>query len=477
MTRWPLRLAVASLALLLLAGGVGSGFVWGWRTRTHRIWPYEDLRDVREWYRLTFQRNSPFKDGQRYRSLQGVRPWKGERPPPLMATAELEELGYAEGTLPPLDERTGTVVLDRSRAMPGFNLIISGHRAAAELQDLDGTVLHTWAMPFERAFPDVTFPPGRKPRIYWRKVALLPEGELLAVHDHEGVLKLDRDGELLWRWRGRAHHDVTVTPEGDVWTFDRTIHRVPRVDPIDDIIEEYLVVLDGATGEERRRISLLEAFERSDYAPSLKNPPHWGDLFHANSVEVLDGTLAETIPAFRAGNALVSLRATDEIVVIDMDQERVVWSAKGPWHMQHEAGLTADGTLVLLDNQGAWPISRALEYDPITREVVWQWGGGSPPISTEASGSAHRLPNGNTLIALSNTGRGIEVTPEGGVVWEWYNPQRAGDADQFIATLFDVERIDPDRVRGWLEEAADLPGWTARTDAEAAPDAPAADGG
>lgn len=35
----------------------------------------------------------------------------------------------------------------------------------------------------------------------------------------------------------------------------------------------------------------------------------------------------------------------------------------------------------------------------------------------------------------------FEVTRDGSIVWEFYNPHRAGDQDEFIATLFRVVRI------------------------------------
>jgi len=56
-------------------------------------------------------------------------------------------------------------------------------------------------------------------------------------------------------------------------------------------------------------------------------------------------------------------------------------------------------------------------------------------------GAADRLPNGNTLITESDGGRAFEVTQQAEVVWEFYNPHRAGDNREFIATLFEVIRL------------------------------------
>ena len=52
-------------------------------------------------------------------------------------------------------------------------------------------------------------------------------------------------------------------------------------------------------------------------------------------------------------------------------------------------------------------------------EVVWQYDQGfySPFIS-----GVQRLPNGNTLITEGTSGRLLEVTSDGEVVWEYLNP-------------------------------------------------------
>ena len=47
-------------------------------------------------------------------------------------------------------------------------------------------------------------------------------------------------------------------------------------------------------------------------------------------------------------------------------------------------------------------------------------------------------------------GRAFEVTPEKEIVWEYYNPHRAGDNNELIATLHEVFRVREDYVDEWL---------------------------
>ena len=68
-------------------------------------------------------------------------------------------------------------------------------------------------------------------------------------------------------------------------------------------------------------------------------------------------------------------------------------------------------------------------------------------------GIAQRLPGGNTLIVESTAGRAIEVTPDHRVVWEFWNDERAGENDEFIATIPFMERLAPDLDLGWADRA------------------------
>ena len=79
--------------------------------------------------------------------------------------------------------------------------------------------------------------------------------------------------------------------------------------------------------------------------------------------------------------------------------------------------------LLVYDNGYHRGSSRVLELDPVTEAIVWSYES-DPPESffSNLRGSNQRLPNGNTLITESERGRVFEVSPEGEVVWEFWNP-------------------------------------------------------
>ena len=197
-------------------------------------------------------------------------------------------------------------------------------------------------------------------------------------------------------------------------------------------------------GEEQRRISMIDALKGSEFEEDWSQRIHLGgDLFHTNSIEILDGRLADKNPAFRAGNILLSMLLLDLVCIVDPDEGRVVWGKVGPYELQHDPQELDNGLVMIFDNQGAGPeASRILEMDPATWETVWSYEGTEEePFFSQTCGLAQRLPNGNTLITESDFGRAFEVTRGGDVVWEFYNPHRAGENDRYIATLMEVVRL------------------------------------
>ena len=107
---------------------------------------------------------------------------------------------------------------------------------------------------------------------------------------------------------------------------------------------------------------------------------------------------------------------------------------------------------MLFDNSGRGRVSAVEVYDLKTLALQWAYAGSeTQPFYTRFCGTSQRLPNGDTLITESDNGRAFEVTADGDIVWEFYNPHRAGENDEFIAALFRMDRLP-----------RDFPSWLAR---------------
>ncbi len=373
--------------------------------------------------------------------------------------ARLEAIGYASGSSE-ASGRSGVTRHDPARAHRGLNFYTSGHAPEAVLMDMDGKVLHRWRRGFLEVFPDYPKDWLEEGVEFWRRAHLFENGDVLAIFEGHGLIKLDRDSKLLWSSPLRAHHDLEVTPEGDIYVLTRRGHMIPRLDPDTPVLEDFVSVL-GADGREKRRVSLLEALEGSEWSRlwTTGGQRALGDIFHTNSLALLDGSLAERLPAFRRGNVLVSMLVPSLIAVVDLDAEKVVWAHAGSFREQHDPKILDNGRLLLFDNRGGGGHSRVLEFDPAQPErLAWEYvGSEAQPFFSFTCGAAARLPNGNTLVSESDAGRAFEVTPSGEIVWEFLNPHRAGENGELVATLFEMVRLPPDFPTGWAQAPSVAP--------------------
>jgi hypothetical protein len=225
---------------------------------------------------------------------------------------------------------------------------------------------------------------------------------------------------------------------------------IPRIHPSAPILEDFISVL-GPSGAEKQRVSLLEALENSPHRDLIfEGKRKQGDLFHTNTVTALDGCIEATSPPFAKGRILTSMNALGVIAVVDLPSRSIVWVRKTPPVGQHDPQVLANGNLLLFQNNEDSGHSQVLEIDPVDFDVRWSYGGSDEqPLYSKFLGAVQRLPNGNTLITESDAGRALEVTPKGEIVWQFHNPQRAGDRNQYIATLPEVLRLPADFAEGW----------------------------
>ena len=357
-------------------------------------------------------------------------------------------LGYLEGYKPATASENVTV-FNKDFAYPGLNFFVSGHGPEAILMDMEGKVLHTWhyrtACEIWKNFP--CNDPGAS---NWRRAHLFKNGDVLAIHEGIGLIKLDKDSHLLWSYTSsRApHHDLEVVENGNIYILTMEKKKIPRISKT-YVYDEFISIL-SPEGKLREEFSLIDFIENSPYAQLLDNDHvkeggFYGHILHTNTIEVFDGSLSHTSPLFKKGNVLLSLLIPSTIAIVDIDQREVVWAlGSGMWKYQHQPTLLHNGNLLLFDNHDTDNGSQVIEFNPFTQDILWEYRGNAlSTFSSETCGSNQRLPNGNTLITETDSGRAFEVTPHGTIVWEYINPFRAGKKKELIASLFEMTRINP----------------------------------
>jgi len=386
-------------------------------------------------------------------------------------TSKLYTLPYLTGYRK-APKKTGLTIFIPDKVCSGLNLFNSAHQPSAILMDIKGNILHKWQFAFKDAFPEVkeinTWYNQKHWRYFWRRAHLFDNGDLLAIYEGNGLIKIDKDSHLIWATKGSFHHDLEVV--GDkIYVLNRRLVTLPLINKKEPILEDLITILNQ-DGQILKNISILEMFENSRFARLMKGMPAAGDIFHTNTLEVFDGKLASKSPIFKKGNVLLSMRMLDTIAIADLKAKKIVWARKpGIWKTQHQPTLLDNGHMLVFNNlylkkradkaeyrrlltTNGYKLlknkiytdnqSSVIEFNPLSIAVVWEYKGDEKhKFFSLASGSCQRLPNGNTLITESDPGRAFEVTPQGQIVWEYINPYRTGKNKAKIAAILEMQRL------------------------------------
>ncbi|MBF0122113.1 MAG: hypothetical protein HQL21_01735 [Candidatus Omnitrophica bacterium] len=328
--------------------------------------------------------------------------------------------------------KAGTTIYKKDKAFSGYSIYTSDMKpdGFVNLIDMDGKIVHRWA----RRNPQSV-------KVRWEQVTPFPDGSIF-LSCHMGTID--------WQWVDvnshcidvidmpgqSAHHGAYYLKDGGFLGLVSNMIYIPFRDLMLKVQDNSLVRV-SSDGRTLKKISLRNLFaedlgyhkklgEFYDYQKDYLTRSSRGenkkpkfDPFHANNIVNLEWD----IPGIaKKGDWLVTVRHLDRIFIVAPEQERIVWQ----WgeniisHPHHATFLTGD-QILLFDNGSNKKSSRIIVVDIRSGKIVWQYGQKpGQEFFSNLRGSAQRLPNGNTLIADSDSGRAFEVTISGEVVWEWY---------------------------------------------------------
>lgn len=365
----------------------------------------------------------------------------------------LKALPYA-GFSPNADERSGVDFIDPKRSQPGFNLYTVHYLCMAELIDEHGQLIHRWK--------------AAKPGAHWAHVTLLPDGDLIVVGAENSpnpqtsvddetryLMRIGWDSRVRWQQSINAHHEAVVAPDGHIAAL--TLERRPgsEIGAKLDFRDDGITLLNAADGSFVSNVSILEML-RSDPSklklgrgvPKRAGGSGWIDLLHTNSLEFFTNTeLAKSNPLYALENVLICFRNQNSIAIVNPQKRSLIWAwGQGELYGPHDASLLPNGNILIFDNGTGRGWSRAVEVDPRTNKIIWQYQAPHPSdFYSNSKGSCQRLANGNTLIGNADNGQAFEVTTAGDIVWNYYVPHH-NDAGQRAAIVrcyrYDHDYID-----------------------------------
>ena len=364
-------------------------------------------------------------------------------------------------------EKVGVVLHSRAKAYQGYNIYCDRLASSVVLMDMEGNVVHTWTYPDDKLR-------------HWDHAIMLPGGDVVVIRKFYDVLRLDWDSNLIWRSEIDSHHELTPLPDGGLLVAAREMHmhrrlrvRFPAIVRLDeagreigrwsayDHLDEIKRTFDQRSFIDTILDSLLaERIDPETWEPltalaeSTKTEidawPLRYDQFHLNTISIIPETsVGRADRRFETGNMLICFRNINQIAVLAGDTGEVLWVwGEGDLEWPHHPTVVEGGNILIFDNGTRRKYSRVIELNPLTEEIEWEYLG-DPPGSffTPTKGSSQRLPNGNTLICEGDGGRCFEITRDGEIVWEWYNPAFRGN---YRVQIYRMIRIDPEIVKPLL---------------------------
>lgn len=267
-----------------------------------------------------------------------------------------------------------------------------------------------------------------------------PAGDmgLYGIQEDEGLIKFCLNGSVLWRVKGRFHHEVIEGEDGFVYSLIRRPKNVVNAGEtlyvLDDLIVKYAP--DGGFMEEQSiyglfhgHVSETQLSDLRDYLDGLgygeieflADRPT--ELFHTNSISLIRDDVGGL---FNKGDLLISIKNLDTIAVLDKEDYGVKWIwGKGVLENQHNPSQLSNGNIIVFDNGCKFerPHSRIIEVDPVKRGIVWEYSPEDTGVFfSRYMGGVEEIDAGKYLVTESDRGRLFMLDSKGEILWEYYLP-------------------------------------------------------
>jgi len=330
----------------------------------------------------------------------------------------------------------GVIYYDPSKTYEGYTLFAPEGGYDAWLIDMRGQIVYHWSLVHKPCFFARLLPNGNL--LYCGREEENPQGPKMDVFDQNHNL-------IATLWFGGGQYLVEIDSDNNlVWKYEDPLltHDFYRMENGHTMVIKYVQIPDDLKNEVKGGIPIEPEAPMWCDALNEVNPKgqviwEWLAYEHLDpKIDIIcplehrvEWTHMNTCTVLPDGNILGSFRHTNTICIIDKDTGNISWRwGPGELAHQHEPVMLDNGNILVFDN-GAhrafsrFNYSRVLEVNPRTNKIEWEYKA-DPPFTFFSSvcGGCQRLPNGNTLITESDSGRIFEITYEGEIVWEYISP-------------------------------------------------------
>jgi hypothetical protein len=348
-------------------------------------------------------------------------------------------LTYCSSFIPSTSKKGTSPIFDKDKVSVGFTLFTTIGNTKQKsvgdqkvyLIDMYGNQVHTWKTEYQPFYSQLKnngnllvsqISPLSK-NFKWLTTPLIQE--------------LDWEGKVVWQYEnGLMHHDFESLPNNNLafLIYQKVPDQIAKnvqggIDnPLDndEVYSDAIVEID----QKGETVWQWDLYKHLDYSKDiLGDSDMHGDWTHTNSIRYLEKNPINGEEAY-----LISIRNLSFVAIISKKSGEIIWrSPAGMLDHQHDATLIENGNILVFDNGfdihpkiDGIMASRAVEIDPKTQKVVWEFKGNEvlsqSHFYNSILGGAQKLKNGNVLITLGTNGELLEVTSDNKIVWDYINP-------------------------------------------------------
>ena len=330
-------------------------------------------------------------------------------------------------------------------AYEGLTLVTStaaNNTISAKVINTEGETIHQWNIDCFEMWPDANhipefLRPKAKPGAQIHGAEVTPDGGLVFNFDFLGLVRIDKDSQVVWRLPYMTHHSIHRHDDGNFWVSGRKFHTGPdpRLPHLKPPFFEDTVIEVTPDGEILREWTVADMLKESGYGSYLYMNESGGsrlggveergsgDIFHLNDVEPFSSQLE---PGFyETGDVMLSLRDINSIVIFNSETGKVKTVITGDFVKQHDPDFIDGNTITIFDNNNSKSQPKKSRIVEISAgksgsKVIFE-GAKDQRFFSHIMGKHQWLPNGNLLITDSMSGRGLEVDQKGNIVWQYLN--------------------------------------------------------
>ena len=328
---------------------------------------------------------------------------------------------------------------------PGLTLVTRigvERQLSADIIDLQGNIIHQWKVDWFKLWPDAKHIPEKdmpreQPGTHIHGAVVMKNGDLIFNFENKGLIRLNRNSEVVWRLPYMTHHSIHRHDDGNLWVSGRKNHnqRISRLPHLYPPFYEDTILIVSPEGKILKEWNVADILQNNGhtgllYLGTLNNDSTAlrgkTDIFHLNDVEPFSHRFKEGF--FTQGDVLVSLRNINTVFVFNSETDKIKYMSIGQFVRQHDPDFIDGNTFSVFDNNNNNTIKRESRQSRIVvvsakdniHEVYFA-GSTENPFFTHIMGKHQWLPNKNLLITDSISGRAFEVNQEKEIIWQYIN--------------------------------------------------------